>query len=374
MAISIKEVANKSDLKKFIYLPEHIHKDHKNWVPPLYIDEWNFYNPKKNRSFEHSDCVLVLAYKVNAVVGRIMGIVNRKYNEVHKEKTARFFNLECYDDSEVASALLKFVEEWSLKKGMTKLEGPLGFSDKDPQGLLIEGFNQPIVLATNCNYEYLVRLVEENGFSKGVDLVVYNLKIPEKIPSFYEEIKNRCLSRNNFKLLEFSSKRKLKPYIKPVFHLINETYRHIFAFSEIEPAEMDYMTNRYLPVINPRYIKMVLDENGTLIAFVLAIPDIAEGIKAAKGRLFPTGLFKIFRSGKRTKLLVMFLGAIKNEYRNAGLDALLGVSLLQEAKEGGMEVIDSHLVMENNIKMRAEYERMGGEVYKRYRVYQKDIT
>ncbi len=374
MSVTIKEVSNRKELRAFIFLPEKIHKDHKNWVPPLYMDEWDFYNPKKNPSFINCDSVMVLAHKNKKPVGRIMGIISHKYNDLRQVKSARFFNFECYDDPEVATALINYVEQWAVNLGMTKLVGPLGFSDKDPQGTLIEGFDQPIVIATNCNYEYMVRLIENNGFSKEVDLFVYKTAVPEKIPAVYEEIKKRTLQRNNIQLLEFTTKKALKPYIKPFFCLINETYRDIYGFSEIESGEMDYLANRYMPVINPRFVKIVISETGDLVAFVLAMPDISEGIRLARGRLFPTGLFKIIRSCRKTKLLVMLLGAIKDKYRNSGLDALMGLSILKEAKELGIEVIDGHLVLEHNVKMRAEYERMGGEVYKKYRIYQKNLV
>ncbi len=374
MNVTIKEVSNRRDLKEFIFLPEKIHKDHKNWVPPLYIDEWDFYNPKKNRSFLNCDSIMALACRNKEAVGRIMGIINHKYNTCHHIKTARFFNIECYDDPEVASALINYIEQWAMGMGMNKLVGPLGFSDKDPQGMLIEGFDQSIVIATNCNHEYMVRLIENNGYSKEVDLFVYKTAVPEKIPAVYEEIKKRTLQRNNIRLLEFTTKKSLKPYIKPVFRLINTTYQDIYGFSEIESGEMDYMVHRYMPVINPRFVKIVVSEKGELVAFVLAMPDINEGIRLARGRLFPTGLFKIIRTSRKTKLLVMLLGAIKDEYRNAGLDALMGVSLLKEAQAQGMEVIDSHLILEHNVKMRAEYERMGGEVYKKYRIFQKELV
>jgi GNAT superfamily N-acetyltransferase len=372
--VTVKEVSSRKELREFIFLPEKIHKDHKNWVHPLYIDEWDFYNPKKNKAFTNCDYILALAYRGKEVVGRIMGIISHKYNNLHQIKSARFFNLECYDDPEAASELLHFIEQWAVKMGMTKLVGPLGFSDKDPQGMLIEGFDQPIVIATNCSYDYMVRLLENNGFTKEVDLVVYKMVIPETIPPIYEEIKDRTLRRNNIRLLEFTTKKALRPYIKPVFHLINETYQDIYGFAEIEPGEMDYMASRYMPVINPRYVKIVTSYDGDLLAFVLAMPDVAEGIRLARGRLFPAGLIKIMMASKRTKLLVMLLGAIKDEYRNSGLDALMGVRILEEAREQGMEVIDSHLVLERNVKMRAEYERMGGEVYKKYRIFQKDLV
>ncbi|MBN2214113.1 MAG: hypothetical protein JW723_07705 [Bacteroidales bacterium] len=374
MPVTIKEVSKKGELRDFIFLPEKIHKNHKNWIPPLYIDERDFYNPKKNRSFSNCDSALALAYRDKEVVGRIMGIISHKYNEVHQTKTARFFNIECYDDPEVASALIKFIEDWAAGMGMTKLVGPLGFSDKDPQGMLIEGFDQPIVIATNCNYEYMVRLLENNGFSKEVDLVVYKTAIPEKIPPIYEEIKNRTLQRNNIHLVEFTTKKALRPYIKPVFRLINETYKNIYGFSEIEAGEMDYLAGRYMPVINPRYVKIVTSGEGELVAFVLAIPDIAEGIRLAKGRLFPTGLIKIIMTSRKTRMLVTLLGAVKDEYRNSGIDALMGVRILQEAQAQGMEIIDSHLILEHNVKTRAEFERIGGKVYKRYRIFQKDLA
>jgi len=374
MQVTTKEVSNRKELRAFIFLPEKIHKDHKNWVPPLYIDEWNFYNPKKNRSFLNCDILLALAYRDKEVVGRIMGIISHKYNTIRQVKSARFFNMECYDDPEVATALINHVEQWAVNLGMTKLVGPLGFSDKDPQGMLIEGFDQPIVIVTNCNYEYMVRLIENNGFSKEVDLFVYQTAVPKMIPPIYEEIKNRTLRRNNIHLLEFSTKKAMRPYIKPVFHLINETYKDIYGFSEIEPGEMDYLVSRYMPVINPKFVKAIASDKGELVAFVLAIPDINEGIRLARGRLFPTGLIKILTTCKKTKLLVMLLGAIKDEYRNSGLDALMGVRILEEAQAQGMEFIDSHLVLEHNVKMRAEYERMGGEVYKKYRIFQKELV
>ncbi len=373
MTVEIKVVTSRRDLKKYIHLPAKLHRDHKNWVPPLYIDEWQFYNPRKNRSFAHCDSVLALAYRNNHLVGRVMGIINHKYNSEHNTRDARFFNFECINDQEVTAALLDFIEQWAKQKGMTRVVGPLGFSDKDPQGLLIEGFDEPIVIATNCNFEYIVELVKNQNYKQSVDLFVYKLKVPEKIPDFYEEIRKRTLTRNNIRMLEFTTRRELRPYIKPVFHLVNETFQHIYGFSQIDPGEMDYMASRYLPVIDPKYVKLILDKDNRVVAFLLAIPDVAEGIRLARGRLFPLGLIRIIMASRRTRLLVMMLGAIKEEYRNYGLDALMGVRLLQEAQSGGMEVIDSHLVLETNTKMRAEYEKLGGYVYKKYRIFQKDL-
>lgn len=374
MNINIIEVKSKKNLRDFIKLPAKLHKNHKNWAPPIYADDFTFFNPKKNRAFEYSDTILLLAKRNNEFVGRVMGIINHKYNEIHNENDARFCFLESTEDFEIANALISAVEKWAKQKGMKKLVGPLGFSDKDPQGLLIEGFNEPNVIATNYNFEYMIEMLEKIGFAKKTDLVVYKLIIPKVIPSFYERINNRAIKINhNKKIIEFKSRRQIRPYIRPVLQLMNETYKNIYAFAPLDAKEMDEFANRYLLILNPKFIKVVLNDKNEVIAFIISMPDISEGIKKSKGHLLPFGIFQILRSQKKTKQLNLLLGAIKEEYRNNGLDTIMGVKMFEEARDAGIEYIDSHLILESNTKMRAELERMGGEIYKRYRIYQKDI-
>jgi hypothetical protein len=371
MSIEIREVKSKSDLKTFIYLPYKIHKDHKNWIPPLFIDEWDFYNPVKNSAYRHCDTVMYLAFRDNKPTGRIMGIINHKYNKTHNENNGRFFNLECWNDIETASALTGAVEVWLRQKGMERIVGPLGFSDKDPQGFMIEGFDMPMIIATNCNLPYMPDLIEKCGYSKEVDLYDYKIDVPDKIPEIYENIYQRSQLNGGFAIKEFFSKKQLREYIKPVFRLINETYAEIYGFAEIEEDEMDYMANRYMFILNPKFVKVVLDKQGEMAAFIIGIPEVAEGIRKAKGRILPFGFIKILMESKRSKMLTLLLGAIKEEYRNSGLDALLAIKMLETAQKEKMQTIDSHLVLETNIKMRREYEKIGGVVYKRYRIYQK---
>lgn len=372
--IVIKEVITKEELKKFIHLPAAIHKDHKNWVPPIYTDDWEFFNPKKNKSFDFCDTILLLAYRSNRVVGRIMGIVHHKYNEKHGEKRARFAFFETWNDDEVAAELIYSVEKWALAKGMERLIGPLAFSDKDPQGFLIEGFDEPSVIASNCNFPYMVELLEKNSYSKEVDLVVFKIDIQPQIPEFYLKIYERALRNNSgLQLLEFTSRSKVRPYIHPVLRLLNATYVDIFGFIPITEAEMDDFANRYLFLINPRFIKVIVNDQNEVVAFLLAMAHIGEGIQKAKGYLFPTGIFKIFAAARRSKQLNLLLVGIHPDYRGKGLDALMGVKMLESAKAHGKTVIDSHLILEYNTKSRAELERMGGVIYKKFRVFGKDI-
>lgn len=374
MSISIREVKSRSDLRQFIHLPVKIHKDHKNWVPPLFLDEREFFNKKKNNAFSYSDTILLLAFKEDKLVGRIMGVINQKYNNEHNIKEGRFCFLETYDDSEVANKLIIEIEKWAHHKGMNRLVGPLAFSDKDPQGFLVEGFDEPHVIATNCNFKYLVDFVEQAGFKKKIDLVVYKLDVPKEIPEFYSKVKERALRNNpELRIVSFKNKLQLRPYIKPVFHLLNKTFKDIYAFTPMSEKEMQVFASRYLPVLNHRFVKVIEKNKKEVVAFVLSMPDIGEGIKKSKGRVIPFGIFHIMSSQRKTKQLDLLLGAIRPDYRNVGLDAIMAAELISEAHKSNIEYLDSHLELETNLKMRAENEKLGGKIYKRYRIFEKNL-
>jgi len=374
MEITIKPVFTKGDLRKFIHLPAKIHKGHKNWVPPLYSDEWELYDPGRNKSFHYCDVVMLLAFRGKALAGRVMGIINHRYNQIHHEKNARFNFMETWDDREVIRALLQYLEDWAREKGMNKLVGPLAFSDKDPQGYLIQGFHEPVVIASHCNYEYVIGHLRALGFSKEIDLVVYKVPIPEKTPEIYLKIAERARMNNpGISLLEFSRRKELKPMIRPIFSLINETFTEIYGFMPFTLEEMDDFANRYLMIMDPRYIKVIVNERQEAIAFIIGMPDISKGIKRSRGYLFPLGFLHILIAGRRSKQLNLLMGAIHPDYQNRGLDTILGSAMLESARKGKMETIDSHLEMESNTKVRAEMEYMGGKVYKVYRLFGKSL-
>jgi hypothetical protein len=197
--IVLKEVSNKKDLRKFIKLPYKIHKDHKEWLPPLIADEWKVFDKSKNHSFEHCDTIMFLALRNEEIVGRIMGIINHAYNKGQNENNARFAFMECYNDQEVFDALINRIIDWAKLKKKDKLVGPLGFSDKDPQGFLIEGFDDnKAVMVTNCSFSFMQKHIERNAFTKKIDLVEYQASIPEQIPEFYLRIAER-VKRHGFR-------------------------------------------------------------------------------------------------------------------------------------------------------------------------------
>jgi hypothetical protein len=374
MGIEIREVKSKQDLKTFINLPAKIHKDHANWVPPIYMDDWAFFDSKKNKSFSYCDTILLLAYKGDEAVGRIMGIINNRYNDLHNEKDGRFCFMETWNDQDVFNSLISYIEEWVKEKGMVNLVGPLGFSDKDPQGFLIDGFDKPIVIAANGNFPYMPQLLEKKGYGKKVDCVVYKVDIPDKIPEIYTKIYDRVMSRGKIKILEFTKRSQIKPLIHPLLTLLNETFKDIYAFAPFEKREMDDFANRYLILMDPRYIKVITNNQDEIIAFFIAMPDISKGIIASKGKILPFGIFQIFRAQKKTKQLNLLLGGVKEEYRGLGVDVVMGVKMFETAIQRGMEYMDTHLELEDNVKMNAEFKFMGKTIYKRYRIYTKEIN
>jgi hypothetical protein len=370
--IIIKEVLSKKEKHDFIYLPSLVHQNDTDWLPPIYMDEWVLYDKKKNKSYQYADAVLYLAYKGNKPVGRIMGIINNRYNSIHNENHGRFCFMECFEDQEVFHSLISKVEDWIRNKGMIKIVGPLGFSDKDPQGFQIEGFEYPQFMTSPTNSPYLPLMLEKEGYVKNRDLVNYLAPMPKELPVVYQKVLSRVSKNEDYRIVEFGSKKELKPYIIPVLELMNETFMEIYGFVPLTDKEKTDFAARYLPILDPKFIKVVENDNG-LVAFAIAMPDPSPGIKKANGKLLPFGIFKILWEAKRSKKLLMMLGGIKKEFRGHGIDVLMGVKIIDSAIKQKMELVDSHLVLEDNLRMRSEYERVGGKVIKRFRIFQKDL-
>jgi len=370
--IIIKEVVTKKDKRKFIYLPVKVHKNNPNWLPPIYLDEWELFNEKKNKSYQYADTVLYLASRDKKIVGRIMGIINKRYNTIHNEQHGRFCFMESYEDQNVVHALISKVENWARDKGMIKLVGPLAFSDKDPQGFQIEGFEYPKFIVCPTNDIFLPEMIVKEGFEKHVDLVNYLAKTPDELPLIYKKILSRVSENKDYKIVEFNSRKELKPYLFPILELMNETFMEIYGFVPLNDAEKKEFIARYMMILDPKFIKVVEGNDG-LIGFAGGIRDISEGIKKAGGKLLPFGIFRILMESRRSKKLLMLLGGVKKSYRGKGIDVLMTIKMLQACIDNNVELIDLHLVLENNFKMRAECERIGGKVIKRFRIYQKDL-
>jgi len=371
--IIVKKIESRSELREFIYLPAKVHREEPNWLPPLYSDEWHLFDKKKNSSYSYSDADFFIAWKDNKPVGRIMTLINNRYNEIKKEKHGRFSFMECYNDREVFHALISRAEEWVRERGMVKIVGPMGFSDKDPQGFQIEGFEYPFLFTAPTNSPYMPALLEEEGYTKEIDLVNYNLPIPESYPPVYLKALERYARNGEITIQEFKTKKEIKPVIIPVLELMNKTFRDIYGYVPLNDVEKEDFAGRYLPILDPEFVKIAVSHN-EIVGFIVALPDMTSGIIAAKGKLFPFGIFRILKGMKESTKLMLMLGGVKEEFRGKGIDVMLGVKVLESARKRNKTILDSHLIMELNARMRAECERMNGKIVKRFRIYQKSLV
>jgi hypothetical protein len=255
---------------------------------------------------------------------------------------------------------------------MVRLVGPLGFSDKDPQGFQIEGFEHPKFIVCPTNDSYLPEMIVKEGYEKHQDLVNYLARVPDHLPEVYDKILSRISVNNEYRILSFRTRKELKPYIIPVLDLMNQTFMEIYGFVPLEDHEKTELAARYIMILDPRFIKVVEGKDG-LIGFAVGIPDISEGIRRAKGNFFPFGIFLIMRELRRSKKLLMLLGGVRKSHRGKGIDVLMAVKMLQACMENNMELIDLHLILENNTRMRAECERIDGKVIKKFRIFRKDL-
>jgi GNAT superfamily N-acetyltransferase len=372
MTVELVEARRRSQIRDFVALPARLHRGHRGWVPPLRTEELRFLDPEKNLAHAYCTHVPVLAYRDGRAVGRIVGIVNHRYNRLRGERSARFGQLECVEDREIAHALLEYVEHWARDLEMTRIVGPMGFTDQDPEGFLVEGFDEEPALASNQNPEYLVRFLEAEGYAKEVDYVVYRVPVPEVTPTFYRRISARTTARGTCSLVEFTSRRALEPYIRPMLELMNETFRDLIGYSSLDDAEVADLARRFLPIIDPRFVKVAV-AGAEVVGFIIGVPNFNEGLRKARGRLLPFGWLEILRAAKRSQRLDLLLGGISEPYRGRGVDVLLGKAMIDSAREAGFTHLDSHHELESNHRMRREMERMGGTVYKRYRIFSKPL-
>jgi len=373
MSVELRPVRSSADLRTFIRLPSVLPGRRPNYVPPLWSEEASWHDPKRNPALSGHSVVRFLTLTKGVVTGRIMGLIHEGYNTDHQEHTARFHQLDAVNDTTTVRTLLGAVEGWAKEMGMDRLIGPFGLSDKDPQGLQVEGFEHLPVIATATNPDYLPGLVEACGFTKHVDCVSYRLKVPERVPERYQRVAAHVLRSEGLRVLTFKDRKALRPWIVPVFDLVNRTYTDLLGFVPMSGPEMRKLADSYLPLLDPELVVVVVDTADDPVAFVVAVPDLSEGLQRARGRLFPFGVLHILRAMKRTRQLDLLLGAVRKDHQGRGLTGALGVHLLSVARKRQFTHIDSHLVLETNVKMRAQMERLGGEVYKRFRIYGKAI-
>ena len=270
--IKIEEATTKKEMKKFIMFPFALYKNDKNWVPPLIFDEWNTFSRKKNPSFEHCEVAYLLAYKENKVVGRIAVIINHKANERWDDKLTRFGWIAFIDDPEVSKALLDAAKAWGDNKGMNGIHGPLGFCDLDPEGMLIEGFENQPAITSAYNYPYFPLHMELHGFRKSVDWLQYRVNASQPVPDKVARINKIISEKYHLKTVITKKKKDLIKLVPKFFHTLNIAFKELYGFTELTDKQIKYYTEAYFGFAVPELICFILDEKEDVVGFGIILP------------------------------------------------------------------------------------------------------
>ena len=377
MAITIKKVSTKRELKKFIRFNYRMYKGNPYSVPDLYDDMLNTFNKKKNAAFEFCEADYFLAYRDDKIVGRVAAIINNQANEKWESKNVRFGWIDFIDDPEVSSALIKAVEDWGKERGMTHIAGPLGFTDFDAEGMLIEGFDQLSTMATIYNYPYYPVHMEKLGFEKDADWVEYKIYIPDAIPDKHKRISELIQRKYNLKIKKYSSGRKIaKDYGQKIFELMNEAYSPLYGYSPLTQRQIDQYVKMYLPILDLRMVTLITDANDELVCVGISMPSLAEALQKSNGRLLPLGWFYLLKAlfmKRRAKMLDLLLVAVKPEYQNKGVNALLFSDLIPVYQKLGFIFAESNPELELNGKVQAQWDYFETQQHKRRRAFIKEI-
>lgn len=374
MAITVKKVSSKKELKTFIRFNYELYRNNPYSVPDLYDDMLNTFSAEKNAAFEFCEADYFLAYKDGKVVGRVAAIINNRANETWVKKEVRFGWIDFIDDLEVSKALLDKVEEWGKERGMESIVGPLGFTDMDAEGMLVEGFDQLGTMATIYNYPYYPVHMEKLGFVKDADWVEYKLMVPDKLPEKFVRISEIILQKYKLKIKKLKRKEiKEGNYGQKIFDLINEAYAPLFGYSQMTQRQIEQYIKMYLPLIDLRMVSLVEDEEGNLIAAGISMPSLSVALQKAKGRLLPFGWFYLLKALfiKKPKILDLLLVGVKPEYQSKGVNALLFYDLVPIYQQMGFEYGESNPELELNKKVQAQWSAFESVQHKRRRAFKK---
>ena len=377
MSVEIKKVSSRSELKKFIRFNYEFYKDNPYAVPELCEDVLNTFSEKKNPAYEFCESECFLAWRDGKIVGRVAAIINRRANETWNKKVVRFGWIDFIDDIEVSRALIDTVKAWGKERGMTEIEGPLGFTDMDPEGMLIEGYDQLSTMATIYNYPYYPEHMVKLGFGKAADWVEMKIFIPEAIPEKHLRISDIIQRKYNLHIHKYTSKKEViqTGVGRKIFELINDAYAPLFGFSRMSDRQIDQYVNMYIPVVDLRMVTIVEDENNDIVAVGITMPSLSKALQRAKGKMFPLGWYHLLKAlmWKRPKVLDLLLIAVRPDYQGKGVNALLFTDLIPVYQKMGFEYAESNPELELNDKVQSQWQYFKTEQHKRRRCFKADI-
>jgi len=373
MDVVIKEVTNSKELKAFIHFPHKLYRGNPNWVPNLTFDELNTLRRDKNPAFEHCEAKYWLAYRQGRIVGRVAAILNRKHIEKWGQRYMRFGWIDFIDDPAVSEALIKTVEAWAKETGMTAVHGPLGFTDLDREGMLVEGFDELATLATVYNYPYYPVHMEKLGYTKDTDWMEYEMTVPPEPNETIARIADIALRRNKLHLLDVRSKKEMLPYARELFQILDDEYAHLYGFVPLTEKQVTAYIDQYFGFVIPDFVPVIMDQNNRMVAFGIIMPSLSLALQKAKGELFPFGFIHLLKALKKNDRADLYLVAVRSEYQGKGVNAILMNKMNQVFLKLGITKVESNPELETNANVQGQWKYYEKRQHKRRRVFIKQL-
>lgn len=374
MAITIKEISGKRSLREFIKFPERLYKNCPQWVPSLMSDELRTLGDN-NPALEFCERAYYLAYNdSHEIVGRVAAIINHKANNLWKENSVRFGWIDFIDDREVSAALIETVSEWGRRKGCDRIKGPLGFTDMDKEGLLVEGFEHLAPFTVIYNYPYYVEHLEALGFTKEADWTQKIVEIPDEVP---EVFKYTELIEKRFKVHEvkgLSMKQLRERYGMPLFHVCNESFSKLYEFTPLTDRQIDDYLDTYCALLSTEFVAIIADKNDKAVGFAFTVPSLSKAFQKSKGRLFPFGFLHLLRALKHNDTLEALMIGVLPEYQGTGAVLLLFRHILESCHKHGIRTMLANPQLETNHKVQTVFDGiMKTTEFMRRRSYAKEL-
>jgi len=371
--IIIKEVVSKSELKKFVAFPFSLYKDNPYWIPPIINDELASFDKTKNPAFENAEAHFFLAYKNEVIVGRIVAIINAIEVKQQDLKKMRFGWFDFIDDINVSKALLDKVIEIGQQHQLEFVEGPVGFSNLDKVGILIEGFDQLGNMITWYNHSYYKDHLEQLGYIKAKEYIENIFPFSNVKPELFLKAQELIKKRYQLKSLNFTTTKEIMPYVDKMFDLFNESYAKLSSFVPISDSQKAYFKKKYISFINPEYIKYVADKNDKLVAFSIVMPSFSKALLKSRGKLFPFGIFHLLKAKKQSKDVIFYLIGVRPDYQNKGVTAIIFDEYYKTFKKKGIKNCIRTPELEDNVAIHQIWKHFDPKINKRRRTYRKEI-
>lgn len=376
MSINVHPIATDHDqLSQYVQFPIDLYRDNACYVPPLVIDQIATLSPEGNPAFDFCKAQSFMAFDNGEPVGTITAIINRAANDKTGKKQMRFGFMDFIDSDEVVDSLFDAIAQWGRERGMEEMVGPVGFTDMDPEGMLIDGFDEMGTMATIYNFPYYVKHMERLRFVKDADWIEYRITIPDGIPEKHQRIGEIVARKYGLKVLKYTSRKKIRrEYGRAIFELVNEAYADLYGFVPLTDRQIEHYINVYIDVLRLEDVSLVVDSEGTLVALGISMPSLSEALRKSRGRLFPFGWYHLLKAIKgHTDVVDLLLVAVKPEYQSKGVNALIFNDLIPRYIANGYKFAESNVELEGNESVQKQWEYFERRQHRRRRAWKKSL-